>query len=156
MERNSRLNRVTTMAMVFTTVVMLLLFFSSLTEAQEWKTANQVTVAWDAVTVKQDGEAIPAEDIVEYTLYLSNAVTDPDKSNPVEIGSTRELQYTITLNTEGKYFAGIKSKRIVVNADQTEEVVGESEIVWSDDPAVAPNPFGLRYYLPPASPSGLR
>lgn len=121
-------------------------------QAFEWFTANQYTIAWGAVTLKSDGTAIPGTDAVEYVAYLANAVTDPDKTKPAEVYAGVEVQTVITLNVEGQYLAGVKSVRKI--ADGT--VVSESVIVWSDNPgATNNNPFGVRFYLSPATVTGI-
>jgi hypothetical protein len=119
----------------------------------EWRSTNQATIAWDAVTTLDDGSALPAGHTVKYRVYLSNAVTDPEKSNPALLGETDQLEYTITLNTEGKYYAGVQSVRY----DENTVEVGTSVINWSDtNGEMTPNPFGLIHYLPPAAPVNLR
>lgn len=121
-------------------------------QAFEWFTANQYTIAWDVVTLKSDGTEIPATDTVEYVAYLANAVTDPDKSNPVEVYAGAETQTLITLSAEGQYLAGVKSVRKIEDGT----VVSESVINWSDDPgATGGNPFGIRFYLSPATVTGI-
>jgi len=127
---------------------LLVFLVAGLALAQTWHTANQATVAWDAVTV-------PADSTVEYIVYLSNAVTDPNKDNPAEVATTTDLDQLITLNVEGSYFVGVKSRRILT-ADGTN--VGESDISWSDDPTRVQNgeTFGLRYFIPPDAPGNLR
>lgn len=121
--------------------------------AQTWHTANQATVAWDAVLL-DNGDPIPPTDTIEYVVYLSNAITDPDKNNPVEVATTTNTEQLITLNVEGSYFVGVKAVRKI--ADGTN--VGESVVAWSDDPQYVQNgeTFGLRYFLPPAAPNQLR
>jgi hypothetical protein len=128
--------------------------FLSLAQSQEWHTANQATITWDAVTELQGGIAIPEDDIIEYRVYLVNALTDPDKENPAEIGTTAEIIYVITLNVEGKYFVGLQTIR--KSADGI--CIGESIIGWADDPVIAANGaiFGLQYFLPPDVPHGVR
>ena len=131
-------------------VLFVMLLAASGAWAQTWHTANQTSVRWDAVTQNTSGELLTGE--LTYSLYLANAVTDPSKANPslVAEGIT-ETRYTITLNVEGKFFAGIKAVRSVDG-----EIVGESEMSWSDDPLVVfeGNTFGLRYFLPPAGAIG--
>jgi len=124
---------VLSMAMVIPTLVC----------AQTWHTTNQATVAWDAVPV--------ASGTVEYVLYLSNAITDPAKTNPAEIATVTDTTYIFTLNTEGRYFIGAKSRRLVDGVN-----VGESEVVWTDNPAVCADgvDFGIQYFEPPAAPGG--
>ena len=111
--------------------------------AQQWHTANQATVAWEAVV--GDG--------IVYDVLLANSQTDPDKTNPVVIGTdVSETSFTVTLGVEGRYFAGVQAKRYV----DDETLV--SEISWSDDPLVCldGNTFGLRYFIPPGQAKKLR
>lgn len=134
--------------------LVLVLTFSTSVFAQEWITMNQSTVSWDAVTEMQGGVAIPETDIIEYKIYLSNAITDPDKTNPAEIETVNATSYTITLVDEGSYFVGLQTVRSL--ADGT--FAGESIIGWTDDPAIVldGHTFGLRHFLPPLVPTGLR
>jgi hypothetical protein len=137
-------------------VIFLVLFlvFSVSAFAQEWHTANQITVQWDDVTEMQGGVAIPETDIIEYRIYLANAITDPDKTNPAEIDITGDTSYVITLVGEGQYFVGLQTIRKL--ADGT--LIGESYIGWTDDPAIVldGHTFGIRHFLPPMVPTGLR
>ncbi|MGD9212813.1 MAG: hypothetical protein PVI90_18660 [Desulfobacteraceae bacterium] len=120
---------------------------------QIWVATNQKIVGWDAVTTNIEGDPIPADNSIEYVAYLANAITDPDKTNPAEIATINETQYIVTLTSEGKYFFGVKA----VRKDANGEIVGESEIAWSDDAryAAAGQTFGLQHFLPPAAPTGL-
>lgn len=127
-------------------IILLIVLFPFFLSAQTWHTANQQTVAWDAVTTTVDGDPIPVGEI-SYTVYLYNAVTDPDHLNAVELANIIETQYLITLGTEGKYFFGVKAVRTVAG-----EIVGESAIIWSSDPAYD---FGLQYFAAPSNPGGL-
>jgi len=126
----------------------------SVAAAQEWVTTNQVTISWDAVTTLANGDPIPENNLIEYTVYLVNAVSDPDKEHPIEVGTVNDTECTVALAEEGRYFVGAKTIRKL--ADGT--VVNESVIGWSDDPAIAyeGKPFGLQYFLPPEAPTGLR
>lgn len=135
-------------------VVLFLVLLAGVALAQTWHTANQATVAWDAVTTIDNGDPLPPTDTIEYVVYLSNAITDPNKDNPVEVARTTNLEQLITLNVEGQYFVGCKAIRKI--ADGTE--VGESVVAWSDDPQYVLNgeTFGLRYFLPPSAPGNLR
>jgi len=121
----------------------------------EWKTTNQATVAWDAVTTLDDGSAVPANNTVKYRVYLSNADSDPDKASPALLTAEpiTALEYTLTLNAEGRYLVGVQAVRY----DENSTEVGTSTINWSDTNGEAtPNPFGLLHYLPPAAPANLR
>ncbi len=136
-------------------VIFLILFltFSVPAFAIEWVTTNQATISWDAVTEMQEGIAIPETDIIEYRVYLSNIVTDPDKANPVEIGVTGNTLYVITLMNE-ECLVGLQTIRKLADG----EVIGESVIGWTDDPAIVLDgvTFGIRHFLPPMVPVGLR
>jgi len=134
--------------------VLFLVLLAGVALAQTWHTANQATVAWDAVTTIDNGDPLPAGDTIEYVVYLSNAITDPNKDNPVEVARTTDTSQLITLNVEGSYFVGCKAIRKI--ADGTE--VGESVVAWSDDPQYVLNgeTFGLRYFLAPSAPGNLR
>ncbi|MCK4826476.1 hypothetical protein KA005_62620 [bacterium] len=136
------------------TILVLFLAMPLSTFAQEWHTVNQITVVWDAVTAMSNGDLIPATDIIEYKVYLSNTITDPDKTNPAEIGIASDVNYLITLVNEGKYFVGLRTVRKLSNG----EVIGESVIGWSDDPAIVTDGkvFGIQHFLLPMVPTGLR
>ena len=114
----------------------------------EWKTANQATVQWDAVTTLSDGNPVPSDNSVKYRVYLANAVTDPDKTNPslLTTNPISALEYIITLNTEGKYYIGVSAVRY--DSTGAEIADTESDINWSDTNGEStPNPFGLVYYI---------
>ncbi len=141
--------------LLFVSVFWVLVFslFLSSANAQEWYTANQITITWEAVTEMHGGVAIPETDIIEYRVFLSNVVTDPDKTNPMEIDITGDTSYTVTLVDE-KCFVGLQTIRKLAGG----EVLGESIIGWTDDPAICldGHTFGIRYFLPPMVAIGLR
>lgn len=135
-------------------ITMILLIFCASASAIDWKTTNQATVAWNAVETLIDGSPLPAGSIIKYEVYLANATTDPQKTNPVKLTdpAISELEYTLTLNSEGKYFVGVCAVRF-----DGEIEVGRSEINWSDiNGEQTPNPFGLIHYFSPAIPTNLR
>lgn len=139
----------TAMALILITA----LFYAQAAFCVEWRSTNQATVAWDAVTTLADGSALPAGHYVHYRIYLANAMTDPDKTVPAILGETAELQYTMTLNTEGKYYVGVQTVRY----DETDAEITVSDINWSDvNGEYTPNPFGLVHYLAPEAPKNLR
>ena len=112
-------------------------------EAQEWKTANQVTVLWDPVTV--------ATGTVSYKTYYRPASSGPEVFTYVS--TITEVQATITFTLEGRYFLGVRSVR---NVDGIE--VESSTISWSDNPLVCAGgvTFGVQYYIPPPNVGGLK
>jgi hypothetical protein len=121
-----------------------------------WKTANQATVSWDAVTTLalEDGTTapLPQGDEIRYKVYLANAKTDPNKTNPALITpeAITTTQYTFTLGVEGSFFVGVKSIQYS-KVEGTMVPVGESPIAWSSNPEDSENgkTFGVRYFLPP-------
>ena len=129
-------------------ILSLLLVVPNTLLGQDWVTANQSTIAWDAVTTLSNGDPVPENNTIGYAVYLANSITDPNKTNPAELGSILELSYLVTLNNEGSYFVGVKAIRKL--SDGT--IVGESNIAWSDNPEYTSggNSFGIRYFLPPA------
>lgn len=130
-----------------------LMLFTAPAFALTWHTANQSTVSWDSVSYQAD-----AGERLVYVVMVSNALTDPDKTNPVEVGSMENAQYQMTLVEKGSYLIGVKSV-IEVYSDSTGWVrVSESLPSWSDDPAVCYNneTFGVRYYPAPPRPMGLK
>ncbi|MGB2828564.1 MAG: hypothetical protein WBC50_10290 [Dehalococcoidales bacterium] len=134
----------------FLVIIGILFFFSGIAYGQTWYTANQVTVQWDAVTELSNGDPVPAGDIIRYKVWLKNAVTGGE---PVELAEIAELEYTITLNTEGKYFAGVSALRYT----SENILLNESTISWSDvAECTAEGPFGIQYFLPLKLPGGLR
>ena len=135
----------------FLAIIGILFFFSGVAYGQTWHTANQVTVAWDAVIQLSNGDPIPASDIVKYKVWLKNAMTGGD---PTELDEIAGLEYTITLNTEGKYFIGVSALRYT----SEDILLNESTISWSDvaECTTIEGPFGIQYFLTLKSPSGLR
>jgi len=135
---------------ILATVVMLLVF-GGVVLGQDWHTANQVTLMWDEVTTTTHGETIPTTDIVKYKVFIKNAITGGDS---VELGEVSATEYIITLNTEGSYYLGVSAVRY----SSENVLLSESIICWSDttECTEGEEPFGVRYWLPPAETGGLR
>lgn len=114
--------------------------------SQSWMTANQVTVAWDAVVLPAGVSGSVVYDI--YTVGSTAA-----KSTAAKVTRATTTQQTISFSTEGKYYVGVKSVRVLSGAD-----VSESAISWSDDPLAvsAAGTFGIVYYIAPAAVKNLR
>ena len=114
--------------------------------AQTWYTANQVTVAWDAVA------KTATTDTIKYQVYTRIGTTGNGSPTGAEITAT---QLAITFTTEGRYYVGVKTIRYPVG-----ETVGipSATTSWSNDPLVcaAAGPFGIVYYVAPSGVSGLR
>jgi hypothetical protein len=132
--------------------VLIVLFLTVSAYALDWHTANQSTIEWDAPTALSNGEPIPSDNTLNYVVYLAD--DDINKSNAVEIGETTETTYTLTLNTEGKFYAGVKAQRM----DGEGTILNESVIAWSDEElyVVDNMTFGLQYFFATNPISGLR
>jgi hypothetical protein len=118
--------------------------------ALDWHTADQATVAWDAVTVNTDGGHLGAQDNVEYSVYLTDS-TNPLKDSSTAVWRGSETQTLVTLSQEGSFYAGVRAHRI---RDGTE--VSISSVSWADDPVVTnDSPWGLLFFFPPASVKGI-
>jgi len=111
--------------------------------SQTWLPTNQITIFWDAVTA--------ATGTIEYEVYRVDAINDPQKQNPEDLGRVTAPTITVTFSVEGRYFFGAKSIRVVDGED-----VSESPITWTDDPTNCQNSeaFGVKYYTPPSAPGG--
>ena len=121
--------------------------------AQPWYDTNQATLAWDEVTANIDGTAIGSDETVKYRLFYVNVSNDPNKDNPILVSDNIETtRGIITLNIEGRFYPGIQA----VSFDAEGNELRKSEINWSDNAELNPNPFGLRHLLPLGLPINLR
>lgn len=133
----------------FMAIGLILLASFTFADVSNWKTTNQLTVAWDAVTTLDDGTAIPANYSISYRIYtaLGNS-----SATPIPGAVTNSTQATVTFATEGKYVIGVKA----IKLDSTSTEISESAISWSDDPlVVSGGTFGAVYYLAPSGPKNL-
>ena len=118
--------------------------------AQVWHPANQVTLAWDAVTTLQDGTTIPAGNVVKYQAFKRLL---PATTGEAVGGEVVTLQQAVSFSVEGGYFLGVKALRYVDSV-----LVSQSEISWSDVAANCANgeAFGVTYWMAPSMVKGLR
>jgi hypothetical protein len=145
---------------VITFVVYLCLVTAAFAQIN-WVTANQATVGWDGVDQDVDGDPPPPGTHVEYKVYLVNKITDPDKTNPVEVAQTADNQATLTLS-KGSFIVGLSTVHV---DDSTGEVFSEStNFSWSDIPSHCADvdgdgvgdPFGFRLFAAFPSPRGMQ
>ena len=123
--------------------------------ADVWHTTNQVTVRWDAVTTLMDGSAVPATDIVTYSVYTRSVQTAVVLEVVTQI---LEVETPITFTVEGDYHIGIRAYRSIPAAGELPiRIIGQSTIGWSSDPLIARDgvTFGTSYYLQLAPVWGL-
>ena len=121
-----------------------------------WVTANQGTFYWDAVTTDGDGDPWPAGTHVEYRSYYVNSLTDPGKTNPIQVEQTTLTESTVTFPGKGRYWVGCSTHLI---DDTTGEVLQSSQTIsWSDVPADCLNGevFGFQLFGLAPSPGNLR
>lgn len=130
------------------TAVILLLALPALA-VDTWKPCNQLTISWGPVRTLSDGSALPEGQTIAYKLY---ARADGD-APAVALSTVTAPPATITFSTEGKYILGVSTVRMA-----GQEVLSESVIVWSDDPAACADSktFGAQYYLPPVTVGNLK
>ncbi len=144
------------MKKLFTVMVMVVfLLTAGFAVADEWHSANQVTVRWDAVTTLLNGDPVPEGDLVTYNLYIRSVQTGAE----VEvITRVSVLEHTITFAEEGDYHIGIRAVRTIPAASELpERVAGQSDIGWSSDPLITRdgNTFGVTYYFQLSNVGGL-
>jgi hypothetical protein len=128
-------------------IIFAVLLFAAPLMAQTWHTANQVTVAWDAVAKVQ-----PTDGANKYQVYIKfqNAA-----AAPVAVGNEIEaLQQTVSFSTEGRYYLCVEAVRYP--AGETQPL--RSDLSCSHDAAVCAGgtPFGVKYFVNPGKPGGLR
>jgi len=114
--------------------------------AQTWYTANQATVAWDAVA------PIATGDVIKYQVYTKVGTSGTPAKVGGEITAT---QLALTFTVEGRYFVGVQTIRY-----PTGETVGipSATTAWSNVAAdcAAAGPFGIVYYVAPGAVKNLR
>lgn len=135
------IDHLTIMALILVATLVILNTCAMDAKAQTWKTANQATVGWDAVTVPSG--------TVSYKVYVK-----PETGGTETLATTvTATQATVTFSQEGRYYLGVASVR-TVNAVPVES----STISWSNVAAVCQGgvTFGIQYITPPAAPVNFR
>jgi hypothetical protein len=127
-------------------VLALLVIFPCNALAVDYKIANQMTLEWAVTAPVNAGEQI------EYAIYIAPST---DKPAATKLWQGPEVQYTVTLTTEGLFLFGLQTVRLV-DIGGTMTVVSQAPIGWSDDPLIAPTPFGAQHFLPPPAGSGFQ
>jgi len=137
-------------------VALMMVLIAGMANAQDnWHTANQTTVAWEASTTLLNGDPVPAGDTVTYKVYLKNYNTGDETLLTTDGNGISETQYTITFTAEGLYIVGISAVRLPEGETETME----STICWSDMPDCVDaggGTFGVKFFQVTATPQGLR
>ena len=133
---------------VFFICLIILLCVTTLSFAEvTWVAEKDATIEWTAA------EKLAPTDILEYVVFLANAITDPNKVAPIKTATTSGTEHTFILVTEGKYYAGVQTVLRLEDGSHA----GESGIVWSDNPVDVRDgiTFGISHYMPRPKPKGL-
>jgi hypothetical protein len=128
-------------------ILIAVFLMTSVAYADDWYSANQATVRWDAVTTLLNGDPVPAGDTVTYDLYTKSVQTGTEIEVAIGVTAT---EYVFAFATEGDYHVGIRAVRIIPAAGGLPaRVAGQSSIGWSSDPLIAKggNTFGVSYYF---------
>jgi hypothetical protein len=114
--------------------------------AQTWYTANQVTLAWDAVP-----KVLPTDQANKYQVYSRNDLVSLGSKIGGEITATQLL---VSFTNEGRYYLGVEAIRYPAG-----ETVGIKSVAkaWSNVAAdTNNNPFGVSFFAVPGGVGGLR
>jgi hypothetical protein len=133
-------------------LILAILVFAVPAMAQTWHTANQVTVAWDAVAPPKDAQGADLPGAIKYQAYIK---FQDAAATPVPVGGViDETQQVISFSNEGRYFVCAQTLRFP--PDETEPQ--KSAIACSDNAAVCSGgvPFGVKFFIAPGSPGGLK
>ena len=143
-------------------ITLAILIFAAPAMAQTWYTANQVTLAWDAVPMPNCSAGTanppicpnpggPAIGTMKYQVYSRNDLVSLGTKIGTEITATQLL---ISLTAWGSYYLGVES--IVYYSGQTVGIKSPTK-AWSNVAAdTNNNPFGVLFFTAPTSPGGLK
>ena len=128
-------------------IIAAILIFAAPAMAQTWVTANQATLAWDAVA------KIATTDTIKYQCYTKSPLAT---STPQKVGGEiTATQQPITFSVEGRYFLCVESLRYA----QGETVAIKSSRMACTDVATdtqAGVATGVVYFTAPGAPGSLR
>ena len=139
-----------------------ILLMATTAMAQTWYTANQVTLAWDAVPMPICGPGTanppicptpngPAVGTMKYQVYSRNDLVSLGTKIGGEITATQLL---ISFTNWGNYYLGVES--IVYYSGQTVGIKSATKS-WSNMAEVTNNnPFGVMFFAAPGGVGGLR
>lgn len=74
---------------------------------------------------------------------MSNFETDPNKTNPIELGTTQETNFIVELHESDKYIVGLQT------ICKKQDGYTLSDIGWTDSIKTVSNgvTFGLHYFI---------
>jgi hypothetical protein len=127
-------------------IVLAILAVATVSQAQTWYTANQFTIAWDAVP-----KVLATDQANKYQVYSRNDLVSLGSKVGTEITATQLL---VSLTVEGRYYMGVEAIRYP--AGETVGIPSPTK-AWSNVSAdTGGNPFGILFFTAPAQPGGLR
>lgn len=107
--------------------------------SQEAINTNQATVTWD--------EVVGISGVISYEVFVRNRVT----AEEISLTFVEIPPVVVTVPSEGDWDVGVRTIR------QIDGQTLYSVMNWSNVNGVeTPNPFFLRYYIPPETPMNLR
>lgn len=129
------------------------LIFVSSPNAEIFYTANQITIAWDAVPPPVDSNNVPLPGVIKYQVYTKAGVptATPQKAGN-EITVTQAL---VTFQAEGKYWPCVETLRYPTGETEPQR---SNRLACSDVAADVQNgvTFGAKYFVIPDVAKGLR
>jgi hypothetical protein len=125
-------------------LIITLLLLATTAYADDWRSVNQITYAWDTAPKIADS------DVIKYQPWLKDKSGILVKSG----GEILETQHTATFTQEGRFRLCAQTVRYI----QGEADPEVSEISCSDVAEYCANgeTFGVRYFQKPNRPGGLR
>jgi hypothetical protein len=133
-------------------IIISILLTASLSNAQTWWTANQVTVAWDAVAPPKDAQGVDLPGVIKYQTYYR---TDLVSLGTILGGEVEQPQATVTVPGEGRFWLGVETVRYV---DGQPTPFRSTRKAWSNvaEDCGPDGPFGVMFFIAPGSPGGLK
>lgn len=113
--------------------------------ADEWQTASQDTIAWDAVVKTVNSTPITVD---HYNVYIRAE----GGTTPILKGQATGLEKVVQFDQEGRWRFGVAAVRVLPDGTEL-----EGEVAWSDNPAVCEDgvTFGTVYYEFPGVVGGM-
>lgn len=140
-------------ACLFLIILGILIFVSTPSFSEVFYTANQITIAWDAVPPPVDTNNQPLPGVIKYQVYTKAGVAT---AAPQKVGAEiTATQATITFVAEGKYWPCVETLRYPTGETEPQRSV---RLACSDVAADVQNgiTFGAKYFVIPDVVKGMR
>lgn len=114
--------------------------------AQTWHTADSKILAWDAVA------PIQPTDQITYQVYSKFRTQD---ATPQAIGvPVADTQLAVTFSQEGRYYLCVQTVRSPEG--ETEPITSDIVCSYQAEYCLNGQTFGVKYFVKPNNPGGLR